>query len=288
MKKNFILLILALTLTTGLLVGCTAYPGSQGISRIANRVSNAVENNGNPDIRNGNGNGGNANANNTGDNCTDGECTGGECTGGNGSSVNCTDGECTTGECTTGECVGGNGAGGRGGNGDCDGECTLLESNPSIELSPETANSETAAVVVTDGYGAAGALADSDLTVEEMLTYSIQDEYLAHAEYVYIIDAFGSIKPFSNIIRAEEKHIEALLPLFAEYGIAAPADTGSDHAVPVSSLTEAYEAGETAEIDNIAMYDEFLKQSLPDDVRTVFESLRAASEKHLAAFQKHL
>ncbi len=138
------------------------------------------------------------------------------------------------------------------------------------------------------GYGAAGALSDDDLTLVDMLTYSLQDEYLAHAEYSYIIGAYGSIRPFTNIIRAEETHIEALLPLFEAYGITAPEDDAASRIAKVASLTEAYEAGVEAEIDNIAMYEAFLSEDLPADVREVFESLMRASESHLKAFENKL
>lgn len=36
------------------------------------------------------------------------------------------------------------------------------------------------------------------------------------------------------------------------------------------------------------MYESFLKENLPDDVREVFEALMNASEKHLAAFQRQV
>ena len=138
------------------------------------------------------------------------------------------------------------------------------------------------------GYGSEGALDDTSLTLADMLTYAIQDEYLARAEYDTIIAGYGSIRPFTNIIRAEESHIAALLPLFDIYGIKAPADEGESRAVAVASLTEAYQAGVNAEVNNIAMYETFLDQNLPDDVRAVFESLMRASENHLRAFQNRL
>ena len=138
------------------------------------------------------------------------------------------------------------------------------------------------------GYGSAGALDDTSLTLADMLTYAIQDEYLAYAEYDQILSDFGSVRPFTNIIRAESTHIEALLPLFAAYGITAPADEGADRAVSVTALTDAFQAGVTAEVNNIAMYETFLDQNLPDNVRTVFESLMRASENHLRAFQNQL
>ena len=138
------------------------------------------------------------------------------------------------------------------------------------------------------GYGAAGALGDTSLTLADMLTYAMQDESLARAEYDTIIANFGSVRPFTNIIRAEESHILALQPLFEAYGIAAPADEGESRAVAVASLTEAYQAGVSAEVNNIAMYETFLDQNLPDNVRAVFESLMRASENHLRAFQNRL
>ena len=78
------------------------------------------------------------------------------------------------------------------------------------------------------GYGSEGALNDTTLSLADMLTYAVQDEYLARAEYDRILTQYGSIRPFTNIIRAEETHIDTLLPLFAEYGIAAPKDEGAD------------------------------------------------------------
>lgn len=138
------------------------------------------------------------------------------------------------------------------------------------------------------GYGSEGALGDDALTLADMLTYAIQDEYLAYAEYDQILSDFGSVRPFTNIIRAESTHIEALLPLFTAYGITAPADEGADRAVSVTALTDAFQAGVTAEVNNIAMYETFLDQNLPDNVRTVFESLMRASENHLRAFQNQL
>jgi hypothetical protein len=160
---------------------------------------------------------------------------------------------------------------------------------PQLPQSTASAPAQSSgAAIDTSGYGSAGALSESNLSLENMLTYAIQDEYLAHAEYVYIIDAYGNEKPFSNIIKAEESHINQLLPLFSVYGISAPQDDGASHVASVGSLNEAYKAGEQAEINNIAMYDAFLKQELPDDVRTVFEELQKASENHLKAFRNHL
>jgi len=139
-----------------------------------------------------------------------------------------------------------------------------------------------------DLFGAKGAQQATDPTLEQMLTYAIQDEYLARAEYEYIIGKFGSVRPFSNIVKAEETHIDLLKPLFEKYGFQLPADTAKDHLIVPKDLKEALETGVQAEIDNIAMYESFLVKTIPDDVRTVFERLKNASENHLRAFRNGL
>ncbi|HBI03713.1 MAG TPA: hypothetical protein DDY49_06760 [Paenibacillaceae bacterium] len=125
-------------------------------------------------------------------------------------------------------------------------------------------------------------------TLDQILYYAIEDEYNARAEYEKIIEEFGPVKPFSNIILSEERHIQALIPLYTSRGWTAPADESAAHVVVPASLKQACEIGVQAEINNIAMYDHFLKQSLPSDVRNVFNNLKAASDNHLNAFQNKL
>ncbi len=124
-------------------------------------------------------------------------------------------------------------------------------------------------------------------TVEEMLQYAIADEYRALAEYQAIIETFGEIRPFTNIVKAEQAHISLLLPLFETYGVTVPEDNGSSYVVIPETISSAIATGKEAEIANIALYEQFLSQdNLPDDVRDVFESLVQASESHLAAFSR--
>lgn len=135
-------------------------------------------------------------------------------------------------------------------------------------------------------FGSTGAIADDALTLEDMLNYAIQDEYMAQAEYVAIIDAFSAQRPYTNIVRAEATHIQELLPLFAAYGYEVPDDDAASRVILPETLLESYSNEVTTELNNIAMYDKFLSQELPDDVRLVFEELKAASEQHLVAFQR--
>lgn len=122
-------------------------------------------------------------------------------------------------------------------------------------------------------------------TVAQMLTYAMQDEYAAQAEYSAIIKAFNTTRPFSNIMKAEETHISELEPLFKTYKVELPKRISESDIVLPKTLTESYSIGVEAEIKNIAMYETFLKQELPTDVKLVFEALKKASENHLKAFK---
>ncbi|MBN1416370.1 MAG: DUF2202 domain-containing protein [Bacteroidales bacterium] len=119
-----------------------------------------------------------------------------------------------------------------------------------------------------------------------MLVFAIQDEYLARGEYEKVIEKFGSQRPFSNIIKAEERHISWLTPLFEKYNIILPPDRGLELARVPETFPEALQIGVEAEIANIAMYERFLKKDLPADIRDVFSCLLGGSENHLAAFKR--
>lgn len=140
--------------------------------------------------------------------------------------------------------------------------------------------------VVEGDYGAGAALMDEDLTLEEMLNYALQDEYLARRRYQLVIDTLGKYAPFTNIVRAEDRHIMALMPLFQEYQFAVPDDESESYVTEFDTLLDAARGGEAAEIDNIAMYERFMEEEIPTDVYDVFAYLRDASLNHLAAFQR--
>jgi hypothetical protein len=140
----------------------------------------------------------------------------------------------------------------------------------------------------SDEVGAKAAKSNPDPSIEEMLLYAIQDEYLARAEYYEVMDRLGSVRPFSSIVKSEETHVGMLVPLFEKYGFVVPEDTYASHVVVPDDLKTAFEIGVQAEIDNIAMYESFLERDLPADVRATFERLKAASENHLRAFRNGL
>ena len=146
-------------------------------------------------------------------------------------------------------------------------------------------------------YGAAAATkaiqSGAVLTIPDMLRWAVEDEYLAHGEYLAIIRKFGSQRPYSNIVLAEEQHLGWLKTEFANRSMAFPADGSSPHVIVPADLKAAAQAGVDAEISNIAMYKAFLARpelARPENasVKTLFEHLMAASENHLRSFRTQL
>ncbi|KIL42819.1 hypothetical protein KP77_34490 [Jeotgalibacillus alimentarius] len=137
-----------------------------------------------------------------------------------------------------------------------------------------------------ENYGATGALNAASLSLPQMPTYALQDEYLAQARYNNVIGTFGETRTFVQIRAAEMRHIMALLSFFERYQIPLPMDESQNFITTPENLKAAYAQGVQGEIDNIAMYNRFLAFNLPNDIRFIFTQLRNASLNHLAAFER--
>lgn len=126
------------------------------------------------------------------------------------------------------------------------------------------------------------------IKVRDALYKAIQDEYKAKAVYEATIDKFGSIRPFSMIVRAEEQHISSLKAIYDKYGLAIPEPEELSLSIP-DTLSEACQIGVNAEIENADLYKKELlpKVSEYPDITFVFNNLMNASqEKHLPAFER--
>jgi rubrerythrin len=137
-------------------------------------------------------------------------------------------------------------------------------------------------------YGAKAAKLDKNLVLERMLTYAIQDEYLAREEYDIAIKAFGEEKPFTSIINSEVSHINWLRGLFEKYALPVPEDKSREFLHTPENFRAALDDGVQAEIENIEMYDNFLLQEIPEEVKSVFTKLRDASKGHLLVLKRRL
>ena len=116
----------------------------------------------------------------------------------------------------------------------------------------------------------------------EALFEAVHDEYRARATYTRIIDRFGPVRPFVNIVEAESRHIAALLRQFQRLGAAPPTDTWQGRVCAPASLAQACADGVQAEIENEAMYARLLEQVDDPEVRRVMERLQAASRERQA------
>lgn len=125
-------------------------------------------------------------------------------------------------------------------------------------------------------------------TLEDMLILAIEDEWNAAITYEAIIETYGEVKPFTKIIQAEIYHASLLEPLFEIYSIDLPEKPTTDMITIPASLEEAFALGVDAEIVNIALYESFIAQGVPEDVQAVFEQLIFGSEHHLSAFSRAL
>ncbi|SCZ85387.1 ferritin-like domain-containing protein [Nitrosomonas mobilis] len=125
-------------------------------------------------------------------------------------------------------------------------------------------------------------------TLSNILIEAINDEYKARATYRAVIQKFGDIRPFINIVDAESRHINALLPLFDKYDIAIPEDDWASHIETPQSILEACRVGVEAEIGNGKMYDRLLRltSDYPDVQHVLMQLQRASTENHLPAFQR--
>lgn len=120
-----------------------------------------------------------------------------------------------------------------------------------------------------------------------VLHEALDDEYLAWATYDQVITDFGEVRPFTNIRAAEGRHVEALLELYARYGIPVPRNPWPGKVTRYASLQEACEAGVAAEIANGEMYERLLQITDRPDILAVLRNLQEASQqRHLQAFQR--
>ncbi|MDD4903589.1 MAG: DUF2202 domain-containing protein [Candidatus Bipolaricaulis sp.] len=144
-----------------------------------------------------------------------------------------------------------------------------------------------------NGAGATSAVALPAGVAEVVLEALVgtDGEYAAYATYAAILEKYGDVQPYANIMKAEARHIAALQKLLDRYGIQYPTVNPylGKVAVP-ASLPEAAQAGIDAEKANVSLYEEQMAvvAEYPDIVR-VFTNLQAASQNsHLSAFERAL
>jgi hypothetical protein len=143
-------------------------------------------------------------------------------------------------------------------------------------------------ILSMEGLGSLAAIADTNLSWIDMIHYAVDDEYLAQAEYQLILETYGSIKPYTNIVLSEGTHLSLLEQLCTIYGLPFPSDPSVGHVVLPTSLIAAAHIGVGAEINNIDMYRYFMTLPIETNMTSVFQLLMDASIRHLAAFERQV
>ncbi|MDM8535040.1 hypothetical protein QUF55_10110 [Clostridiaceae bacterium HSG29] len=88
----------------------------------------------------------------------------------------------------------------------------------------------------------------------------------------------------TNIIKAEENHIEIVKTLYNAYNIPLPNINDKIFIKLPDSINYALDEDIKTEIANIAMYDSLLKEDLPTNISLAFETLKRDSESHFINF----
>lgn len=139
-----------------------------------------------------------------------------------------------------------------------------------------------------NGWGADSAMKDNKLTVESMIKYSIQDEYLQRARYEYVERKYSEIESLEPLVKDENIHVYRMLLLSLKYKINIPQDRSNEFFFKFpKSIEDAYLLLVKSENDSIAMYSRFLEESnLPEEVKTEFIKQRDEAKKHLEVLRE--
>ena len=122
----------------------------------------------------------------------------------------------------------------------------------------------------------------------DALVLALEDEYRAEATYDAVMAAHGEVRPFSNIIQAEQRHSERVRAEMSRLGIEY-SDTNPfiGKITAPTTLLAACQQGVDAETENIALYDEILPTIVDPEVKATLTDLQWASrDRHLPAFQR--
>jgi hypothetical protein len=132
---------------------------------------------------------------------------------------------------------------------------------------------------------AAGPLPDS---VIQAMNAGLMDEYNAYAAYAAIMEQVGTVRPFTNIQRAEAQHIAAWEYLFERYGLELPAAPESVTLPTFASRTEACQFAADVESANLNLYAEMaaVVADYPDILQVVTALGDASEFSHLPALER--
>ena len=143
----------------------------------------------------------------------------------------------------------------------------------------------TAAAQAEEGEeGYTGVLDEQEL--EGLLT-AVDEAYRAYETYSAVIQDHGRVAPFSLIVRAEARQIDALLYLFQRYEIPLPENRWMGNAPRFDSIGDACADAARGEADSAELYRALVETTDRDAIISVYERIQSSSElRHEAAFSR--
>lgn len=127
------------------------------------------------------------------------------------------------------------------------------------------------------------------LTAEEVraLHDALDSVQKAWATWSQVLRDLGDVRPFSNIVDTDARHLEALARLFARFDVPVAPNPWDGRVPRFSSRADACRAGIATEEANADLYERLLDSTRRADLLTVFRNLQSASqERHLPAFRR--
>lgn len=130
-----------------------------------------------------------------------------------------------------------------------------------------------------------GPLPDS---VVQVMNAGLMDEYNAYAAYATIMEQVGTLRPFTNIQRAEAQHIAAWEYLFERYGLKLPTAPEAVTLPAFVSRTEACQVAAELESANLNLYVDMaaVVADYPDILQVVTALGDASEFSHLPALER--
>ena len=133
-----------------------------------------------------------------------------------------------------------------------------------------------------------------DKAEKTMLINQYGEEKMARDLYTYAYEKYW-IQTFSNISKAEQKHMDAVKALLDRYNISAPTDYAKDNELYNTlkanidkSKKDAIEVGITVEMVDIDNMIKDIKVTDNDDIKTILTRIWWASYNHMRWFVKAL
>lgn len=120
--------------------------------------------------------------------------------------------------------------------------------------------------------------------INRVLNTAYDNLKLSEAEYKAMTEKFEIAKPFTKLLKRQEMHVDMLLQLYKAYGLNEPKEHEYNIRIP-KTVDEYYRNALEKEKNLIEMYKGFLKEDLPQDVRSAVSKLVELSSNNARVYR---